>query len=310
MGSSDTYQRQFDEDVQQNEHNSCPECGGRVTTNISETVCDDCGLVIEDEQIDHGPEWREFDDDQTTARRTGSPNTVARHDRGIGTQIGWKRDSAGRDLGQNKRQHLARLRREHRRAKTNSTAERNQIAGFTDIRRMVAALGLTDAVRDQACQLFRSAQGADLLRGRSIESIASACIYAVCRLNEHPRPFEKIGRVSRVNTQRIKQAYKVLNRELNLPVPPAGPQQYLPQIASAVDVRQETERQARDLLEAVDEWAVANGQNPMGAAGGALYLAAQQTGEPLTQADIADVAGVSKPTIRERYRDLEAATSS
>jgi transcription initiation factor TFIIB len=87
MASRDIYEQTFDENVQQN-HNTCPECEGRVTTNVAETVCDDCGLVIEADRIDHGPEWRAFDDDRSRNRRAGSPNTVARHDRGIGTEIG------------------------------------------------------------------------------------------------------------------------------------------------------------------------------------------------------------------------------
>ncbi|MFQ3285630.1 TFIIB-type zinc ribbon-containing protein [Natronomonas sp.] len=49
------YERGFDEDVEQNEANTCPECGGRVTANVDETVCDDCGLVIDENKIDRGP---------------------------------------------------------------------------------------------------------------------------------------------------------------------------------------------------------------------------------------------------------------
>ena len=105
MASRHIYQQTVDEDVQQNEH-TCPECSGRVTTNRRETVCDDCGLVIAGERIDRSPEWREFDDDSTTSRRAGSPNTVARHDRGIGTEIGWGRDSDDRQLTQKKQRQL------------------------------------------------------------------------------------------------------------------------------------------------------------------------------------------------------------
>ena len=51
----DIYETAFDEDVQPTS-NQCPECDGRVTTNAAETVCDDCGLVLDDLRIDHGPE--------------------------------------------------------------------------------------------------------------------------------------------------------------------------------------------------------------------------------------------------------------
>jgi transcription initiation factor TFIIB len=113
MASRNIYEQTFDEDVQQNDQNTCPECSGRVTANTHETVCDDCGLVIDDQQVDCGPEWREFENDRS-GRRVGAPNTVARHDRGIGTEIGGKHDGNGRKLDGRKRRQLQRLRREQR----------------------------------------------------------------------------------------------------------------------------------------------------------------------------------------------------
>ena len=57
----------------------CTEC---ESTNISkdssrgELVCNNCGLVIDAEIIDHGPEWRAFDSDQREKRaRVGAPMT-------------------------------------------------------------------------------------------------------------------------------------------------------------------------------------------------------------------------------------------
>ena len=47
------------------------------------------------------------------------------------------------------------------------------------MRRLTSAIELSDSARDQACQLFRSAQNQDLLRGRSIEAISAACLYKV-----------------------------------------------------------------------------------------------------------------------------------
>ena len=305
MASRDIYERTFDEDVQQNDHNTCPECDGRVTTNAHETVCDDCGLVVEDEAIDHGPEGREFEDDTADKRRTGAPNTVARHDRGIGSEIGWDLDATARKNGGRKRRQLKRLRREHTRAKIGSKAQRNRILGLTEIRRMVGALGLNDPLRDQASRLFRTAQDENLLRGRSIEAIASACVYAACRIDGHPRTFDEIAAVSKVARDRVRNGYTVLNRELELPVPPAVPRQYLSQIASAVNADAETERTARRILETADEARVTSEKNPIGVAAGALYLAAQKRGSLLTQTEVADAADVSPPTVRARYRTLE-----
>mgnify|MGYP002760187302 CR=1 FL=1 len=67
----------------------CPDCDGQLRTEAEETVCSDCGLVVDTDRIDHGPEWRSFDDSRTNPKRTGAPLTEARHDRGLSTEIGY-----------------------------------------------------------------------------------------------------------------------------------------------------------------------------------------------------------------------------
>jgi transcription initiation factor TFIIB len=47
------------------------------------------------------------------------------------------------------------------------------------------------------------------------------------------------------------------------------------------------------------------GKNPMGFAASIVYLASLYTGEKRNQADIADAAGVTEVTLRNRYRDLK-----
>ncbi|MCK7475093.1 MAG: hypothetical protein MZV49_19775 [Rhodopseudomonas palustris] len=76
----------------------CPECGGRQLVHDyerAELVCQGCGLVIDDDFIDRGPEWRAFDHDQRMKRsRVGAPMTFTIHDKGLSTMIDWRnRDS-------------------------------------------------------------------------------------------------------------------------------------------------------------------------------------------------------------------------
>ena len=55
--SRDICETMFDDDVQTDSSaNQCPECDGRVTNNTSVTVCEVCGLVVDKQRIDHGPE--------------------------------------------------------------------------------------------------------------------------------------------------------------------------------------------------------------------------------------------------------------
>jgi len=98
----ESYETTFDEDAQTDSSaNQCPECYSRVTTNAVETVCKNCGLVIDEQRIDHGPEWRAFEVDKR--ERTGVPLTATRHDPGLSTEIGCGTDANGNTLSGRKR---------------------------------------------------------------------------------------------------------------------------------------------------------------------------------------------------------------
>ncbi|MEF8842903.1 MAG: TFIIB-type zinc ribbon-containing protein, partial [Haloarculaceae archaeon] len=52
-----------EETVEEEAARLCPECGAdRIvkSSDRGELVCDECGLVVEEDQIDPGPEWRAF----------------------------------------------------------------------------------------------------------------------------------------------------------------------------------------------------------------------------------------------------------
>jgi transcription initiation factor TFIIB len=304
MTTRDIYETNFDENVQTNSStNSCPECSGRVTTNSVETICEDCGLVIGERRINHGPEWRTHDQDQR--KRTGAPLTAARHDRGLSTEIGRRKDANGNELSGQKRQRLSRTRREQNRGRFQSKAERNLAHGLGEIRRIASALKLTDSVRDQACRLFRSAQNEDLLRGRSIEAIAAASIYGACRCNGLSRLVDDVSEVARVAESRVTNSYKTLNEELGLPAEPVSPSMFVPRLASDLECPDEIRQRARTLAEQAEERGVTTGVHPAGFAAACLYKAGQEQGKWVTQSDVAETGNVTPTTVRTHHETLE-----
>lgn len=277
----------------------CPECDSRVRRDGTESVCEQCGLVLGEDRIDHGPEWRSFEDDDTNPVRTGAPLTRSRHDRGLSTEIGYSTRIKGR-----KRRQFVRLRRQHSRARISTKAERNQVYAFTEIRRLTSALGLGSAIRDRACVLFESAQNADLLRGRSLEGFAAAAIYATCRADSVSRTVDEIVSTARASEAELKAAYGALNRELGLPTGPIDPSEYLPRFACELDLPSSVEHRAQELVEKARECGLVSGRNPGGVAVACLYTAARELSYDLTQDTAASVAGVTPVTLRSTYYDL------
>lgn len=287
------YTTWFDEDVQTNDQ--CPECCGRVTTNMRETVCEECGLVLFEEELDRGPEWRAFD--VAERRRTGGPVTERQHDRGLATEIGYATDG-GRGVAGEKRRRLARLRKRHSRSRFQSKRDRNLAHGLSEVQRIASAIGLAASIGDQACRLFRSAQTADLLPGRSIESMAAAAVYGACRCNGLARTLDEIDQYARGGYSGFVNAYKVLNRELGLPTQPMTPQEYVPRLASNLDVPERVRRRGLALAVRAEKQGVVTGKHPAGFAGACLYVAAEEADWSLAHRAVAEAADACVATVR------------
>jgi len=287
----------------------CPECGGSVVSEAgTETVCTDCGLVVGTDRVDHGPEWRSFDDDRRPNRRVGAPATELRHDRGLSATVGWDdRDGYGQRLSSAQRRRMNRLRKLDSRYQVRDARDRNLRHALGEIDRMGCALGLPDGVREAAAVTYRRALAEDVVLGRSIEAVASACLYAAARQAGTPRSTDEVATVSRVEKLPFVRAYREVARELGLEVDLADPAAYLRRYASELSAWSETEREARRLLRAGQGAGAHVGKSPTALAAAALYAAGLRSGQAMTQAEVCDVADVCEVTIRNRYQDLLAA---
>ena len=287
---------------------TCPECDGRIQEDAAhaERVCVSCGLVVDEEAVDRGPEWRAFDAAEKDRKsRVGAPTTKLLHDEGLSSVIDWRNtDAYGNSLNSRQRRKMHRLRTWDERFRTRDHSERNLKQALGEIERMGSALGLPDDVRETASVIYRRALEEDLLPGRSIEGVATASIYAAARQLHRPRSIDEVAAVSRVDEMEFKRTYRYINRELGLAVEPADPLDFIERILDGLDVGDETRYRARELLRESSGTAVFNGKSPIGLAAAAIYAAGQLTGDAPTQDAIAEAADVSTVTIRNRYTEL------
>ncbi|WP_327053780.1 transcription initiation factor IIB [Halomicrococcus gelatinilyticus] len=286
----------------------CPECGGRLVTDQEhgETVCGECGLVVEEDSVDRGPEWRAFDSAEKDEKsRVGAPTTKMMHDEGLSTNIGWQnKDAYGNTLGSKQREKMQRLRTWNERFRTRDSKERNLKHALGEIDRMASALGLPENVRETASVIYRRALDEDLLPGRSIEGVATASLYAAARQAGVPRSLDEVAAVSRIDAMEFKRTYRYIVRELHLEIQPADPESYVTRFASELEVSDEAERRARELLQNAKRTGVHSGKSPVGLAAAAVYAGSLLTNEQVTQAEVGEVASVSEVTIRNRYQEL------
>lgn len=302
------HQRVEDESTHDEQELTCPECdGAKILTDVSrgETVCQECGAVIDERVVDHGPEWRAYDDD-TSRQRAGAPTTKALHDKGLTTTIDWRnKDSSGNVLSPRRREQFYRLRSWQERIRVRDASERNLQLALNEINRMSSALGVADQVRDMAAVIYRRALDEDMIRGRSIEGIASASMYAACRQNSIPKNLSEVAGISRVEEHEIGRAYRYLVKQLDLRMQPVSPNNYVPRLCSELDLSEAVQRQANEILDAVTPAGLHSGKSPSGFAGAAVYLAAEWCDEERYQSEVANAATVTDVTIRTHFSNIE-----
>ena len=288
---------------------SCPECGSMELINDAtrgETVCATCGLVITEKEIDRGPEWRAFNTEEKDKRaRTGAPTSYTIHDKGLSTIIDWHdKDSYGRKISPKRRAQIYRLRKWQIRTRVHSSSARNLVIAMSELDRLSSQLGIPRGVKESAAVIYRRAIEQKIIRGRSIEAMVAATIYAACRLRKVPRTLDEICQYTRVKRKELGRSYRLIIGRLGVRMPVASPTDYLSRFGEELNISSRTQQRAAELIELAKEKGLTAGKDPTGLAAAAIYIVAIQEGERRTQREIAKIAHVTEVTVRNRYKEL------
>jgi transcription initiation factor TFIIB len=282
----------------------CPECGSInlfLNKEKGEIICKDCGLVIEDKMIDFTQEWREFDSEEgEKRRRTGAPMTYTQFDQGMGTEVGRKAELYS--LDSKDRNKFFRLRKWQYRIST--AIERNLKLALAELKRVASYLKLPKSVEEESARIYTLAVQRGLVRGRSMESVVAGALYAACRRHEVPRTLDELSEASGIEKKEIGRTYRFVTRELGITILPSNPADYIARFSSSLKLSPETQSRAVEILEMAQKHELTSGRGPTGIAAAALYVSALIHGEKRTQREVADVAGVTEVTIRNRYKEL------
>jgi len=288
----------------------CPGCGSPeviIDPEKGEEVCSRCGIVISEEIIDSGPEWRAFTQTEKDARsRIGAGSSYTQYDKGLYTGFAGDRDAHGRRLDLETRNRMSKLRRYDNRSKMDESWGRNLSIAMAELDRLVAKLHIPKNVKEHAALIYRRALKHDLIRGRSIDAFVAASLHAACRLHKVPRPLKRIAQASTRQYSEVARSYRLLLRELKLKMPIDDPMKFVPGIASKLNVRQDTELHAINILRRAKQRQGLSGKAPRGLAAAALYMACVENDDKRIQKEVAAAAGTTEVTLRNRLKGLEA----
>jgi len=281
----------------------CPECGSINLTydeQRGEVICNDCGLVVEEKMVDTGQEMYGKTDSGEKKGRGGAPLSMQKFDKGLTTNVGEISDIYKLESGATRK--FLRLKKWQERVST--SIERNLRLAMAELRRVASFLNLPTVVRDEASRVYNFVLQRGLVRGRSMESVIAACIYSACKSYNIPRTLDEISNASDVERKEIGRTYRFIIRKLGIKITPSSPKDYISRFGSILHLSPKTQNDALKILKKAEISELTSGRGPAGIAAAALYVAALLNNEKKTQREVADVAGITEVTIRNRYKEL------
>jgi transcription initiation factor TFIIB len=280
----------------------CPECGSKETyydDKQGEIICSKCSLVIEEKLVDTSQEMQGSFDGEEKKGRGGAPLTAQKVNKGLTTSIGNYSDLSKLGKGSIKWNNLGRWNN-----RFSTSIERNLSQALSELRRVASFLNLTPVVRDEAIRIYSLGLERSLIRGRSMESVIAACIYSACRSYNIPRTLDEISSASDVERKEIGRTYRFIVRKMGIKSQPSSPKDYISRFANVLHLSPKTQSEAIKILGRAENSELTSGRGPAGIAAAALYVAALLNDEKKTQREVADVAGITEVTIRNRYKEL------
>ena len=287
----------------------CPSCSNEKIITDSESgeiICVKCGRVISDKLQEIGPEWRTFSTDETGAMtRTGIPQSLARHDMGLSTIIGrTDRDASGNKLDAAMRTTMNRLATWDMRSQLHTPKDRGLRQAFFQLDVLKDKLGLSDSIVEKTAYIYRKAQSRKLTRGRTVSGVLAAAVYIACREMGAHRTLDDIAIACNVKRKELTKDFRVLHTRLGLKIPQQDPMKCIAKVASKAKLSEKTKRHAAQIMNKVTREEISAGKDPMGLAASVLYLSSIENGETITQSNIAEAAGVTEVTVRNRAKEL------
>jgi transcription initiation factor TFIIB len=116
---------------------------------------------------------------------------------------------------------------------------------------------------------------------------------------------KEVARQINIKKTNLAKMCKMVLMELDLKIPVLNPLSCIIRVGNKAGVSEKTMRLAVRVIKEMTKEKKAVGKNPMGVAATVLYVACLMSGEQTNQSIMANAAGVTEVTIRNRLRDLK-----
>ncbi|KHN07351.1 Transcription initiation factor IIB-2 [Glycine soja] len=256
--------------------------------SAGDTVCSECGLVLESHSIDETSEWRTFANESgdNDPVRVGGPTNpllvIAKPNGGSGEFLS---SSVGR------------------------CPDRGLIVAFKTIATMSDRLGLVATIKDRANEIYKRVEDQKSSRGRNQDALLAACLYIACRQEDKPRTVKEICSVANGATKKeIGRAKEYIVKQLGLEqgqsveIGTIHAGDFMRRFCSNLGMTNQAVKAAQEAVQKSEEFDIR--RSPISIAAAVIYIITQLSDDKKPPKDISVATGVAEGTIRNSYKDL------
>jgi transcription initiation factor TFIIB len=160
-------------------------------------------------------------------------------------------------------------------------------------------------VRRRAAEIRAHAEAASLGHGIPPMVLAAAILYIACREKKAPVTLREFATACGSDHREVGRCYLHLLENMHISRPGLNGRGYVYHIALKKPASEEALRLSEDIINRMTARGL-GGRNPMTLAAASLYLACCSLGENLTQAEVAEAAGVGEESVRECCKEIRA----
>jgi transcription initiation factor TFIIB len=172
-----------------------------------------------------------------------------------------------------------------------------------DVKRLASDLQLSPEVARRASVICGEAFSMRFGQDLPPQILSAAALYVGCREAQKPVTLKDLAYASRSDPRAIGRCYVKLIERMHISRPELNENGYVYHLTLKRPVSGQALQRSQEIISSINSKGL-GGRNPMTLAAAALYIACCNLGENITQAEVAEAAGVGEQSVRDCCKEI------
>ena len=178
-----------------------------------------------------------------------------------------------------------------------------------DVKKLATDLRLGQQVTRRASAICGEAYSMHLGQDLPPQVLSAAAVYVGCREAQKPVTLKDLAYASHSDPRAVGRCYVKLIERMHISRPVLNENGYVYRLSLRRPVSEQALKQSQEIIHSINTKGL-GGRNPMTLAAAALYIACCNLGEIVTQAEVAEAAGVGEQSVRDCCKEIRLLTKT